>query len=221
MNHEFNVINLDQRQDRLNKIKRMFSQFEFVKLRRFSAISHKIGWIGCALSHIRVVKEAKNRNLDYVIVLEDDTYIRDPVRFKQLFPRIMNYLQNNLEKWDLFQGNSTYSHYKPGQRVTLADENLNIISYQYGRTTNFIIYNKSIYDKLLSLETIYSNMQLTSYEKDSFDVRMLSGSPRILTVLPFLSYQYTDLSNIENRVISYDDVLDKNQNYLMKRLLSP
>ena len=49
MNHEFNVINLDQRQDRLNKIKRMFSQFEFVKLRRFSAISHKIGWIGCAL----------------------------------------------------------------------------------------------------------------------------------------------------------------------------
>ena len=74
--HNLYYINLDKRTDRnklmINQLKRVNKNKKF-KINRFSAIRNSIhGGIGCGKSHIKVLKIAKQLNLPYVIVIEDD-----------------------------------------------------------------------------------------------------------------------------------------------------
>jgi len=77
------VINLPERKDRLNamkqELKRMGISQLSEKVQIFSAIKPtdkgefpSIGSRGCFLSHLGVLKEAKNQNLSYVLIMEDD-----------------------------------------------------------------------------------------------------------------------------------------------------
>ena len=39
---------------------------------RFNAIEHKNGIVGCTMSHLQVLKMARDNNLPYILILEDD-----------------------------------------------------------------------------------------------------------------------------------------------------
>ena len=65
------VINLDRRADRLKDFEAGMATIE-LPFKRFSAIERKPGAIGCALSHLAIVKEARTLGLKNVLVFEDD-----------------------------------------------------------------------------------------------------------------------------------------------------
>jgi hypothetical protein len=67
-------INLDHREDRRQIMKSFFEegQIPTEKIERFSAIRHKVGIVGAAISHISVLKRAKEQNWKSVLILEDD-----------------------------------------------------------------------------------------------------------------------------------------------------
>jgi GR25 family glycosyltransferase involved in LPS biosynthesis len=39
---------------------------------RFKAIKNEIGCIGCSMSHLKLLQIAKEKKLDYIVIVEDD-----------------------------------------------------------------------------------------------------------------------------------------------------
>lgn len=65
-------INLEKRTDRKEQIEKELNTFD-LKFERFSAIeTPTFGILGCGLSHLKVLKIAKERNYKNVLILEDD-----------------------------------------------------------------------------------------------------------------------------------------------------
>ena len=64
-----------------------------MKYKRFNAIKHKYGAIGCTSSHIGVLEKAKKLNLNYVVVLEDDAQFLD----KNFINKQIKYALHNLD----------------------------------------------------------------------------------------------------------------------------
>ena len=71
-------INLETRKDRNKEIIDELNKFNLTG-ERVEAIKHKDGYIGCALSHIKCLDLAIQRDYDEVIILEDDfIFLQDP-----------------------------------------------------------------------------------------------------------------------------------------------
>lgn len=84
-------INLDHRKDRNDKTISELKKIGITNPNRFSAIKDEHhGGIGCGLSHINVLKNAKRNNWDYVIVMEDDIKFYDPSETVQKINNIFN-----------------------------------------------------------------------------------------------------------------------------------
>jgi len=70
-------INLDYRTDRKeqfeNQITTHFKDSILEsRIEHFPAIKHEQGLLGCSMSHLEVIKKARNTNAKYIIVFEDD-----------------------------------------------------------------------------------------------------------------------------------------------------
>jgi glycosyl transferase family 25 len=62
-------INLDSRTDRKERIEKVLRNFSY---ERITAIQHKIGSIGCSMSHIYAIEYAIKQKWDNVLIMEDD-----------------------------------------------------------------------------------------------------------------------------------------------------
>ena len=84
-------INLDHREDRRKNVHKQFKRLGIHKPNRFPAIKNDLhGGIGCGLSHVGVLKNAKQKDWDYVIVMEDDIVFHDPEETKRKINRVIN-----------------------------------------------------------------------------------------------------------------------------------
>ena len=76
-------INLDNRVDRKDEIEAELHNFE-LPFERFSAIKHDFGAIGCSKSHLEVLKLARDRKYNRILILEDDfTFIVSKEEFQK------------------------------------------------------------------------------------------------------------------------------------------
>jgi glycosyl transferase family 25 len=72
IDHVF-YINLEHRKDRKEQIENELKIMSLKqKSERFEAINKKPGIVGCGYSHLAVIKLAKERNYENVLILEDD-----------------------------------------------------------------------------------------------------------------------------------------------------
>jgi GR25 family glycosyltransferase involved in LPS biosynthesis len=210
---EITVINLDDRVNRWKETQKIFSKFDNIKLNRFSAIKMVPGWKGCANSHIQIISNAKDEKRKYVIVMEDDIALFDPLNFQTKFDNIISFLDKSLDKWDIFQFGVTYSSVGNNNNVHWVNKDLNIIEYQFGLTASFIIYNESVYDKMINTKN-----NLVRERNDTNDVVINSFNFKQWTVIPFLAYQRDGYSDIQNRKMSYRHHFVRNEKYLKDKL---
>lgn len=197
------VINIKNRTDRWKRIQESFSNFKSVKLIRSDAIKTKDGAVGCALSHIKLIKMAKNENIPYIIVFEDDTSVDE--NFEERFLNLMNYLENNLSEWDIFNGNPNFknnAHLKRAKPKVINGEN-KIFSISEFWTTNFIIYNNSVYQKIINHEDYYKKNinRRIPHKTHSFDV--ILKNIKILGMVPYISTQFDSFSNLVNKYTDF------------------
>jgi glycosyl transferase, family 25 len=89
-NMKIYLINLDHRKDRLIESKKEFEKLN-LPFERFNAIKNENGHLGCTLSHLKILKMAKEKNLDYVMVCEDD------VEFHVNRNNLDNFIKNFIE----------------------------------------------------------------------------------------------------------------------------
>jgi glycosyl transferase family 25 len=64
-------INLERRKDRREEIEKELNSVG-LNFERFDAFDRKPGIVGCGLSHLAVIKEARDRGLPNVLIFEDD-----------------------------------------------------------------------------------------------------------------------------------------------------
>lgn len=82
-------INLDHRTDRRAQIEaeldRVLGTPRSTTIHRFPAIRHLHGAVGCALSHLAVLRMAQSAQWDEVLILEDDVWFTNPDLFLQQY----------------------------------------------------------------------------------------------------------------------------------------
>ena len=141
-------INLDRRTDRriefeaeIEKLPDKLPDNYKSKLERFPAISHSNGAIGCSMSHLEVVKKARENGYQNIIIFEDDFH----------FIVSGDVFLNNLEK--------LFTEVEKGFKFNVVMLSYNALEYQdyneflYSstnvQTASGYIINQSCYDALI------------------------------------------------------------------------
>ena len=192
-------INLDERTKRKESCEKQLQQLEW-KFERFSAIKHKNGAIGCALSHLRILQRAKKEKLKYVIIFEDDFIIVDIEKFKGAF---QNFLKQKPYFDVLKLGANPFPPYK---EITKTYLNVN-----FSQTTHAYMVFDHYYDTLIKnyKESIYL---MYKYGKgpmgifccDAWQNTLIHNNNHTwLVLLPLTITQKTDYSDIENKIVDY------------------
>lgn len=98
-------INLEHRTDRNEHIINQLTTLGLTKFERFNAIKMEHGAVGCSMSHLKILQNALQNNLNHVLILEDDITFLDPELFKS---NLNTFLQRQDNNWDviLFAGNN-------------------------------------------------------------------------------------------------------------------
>ena len=135
-NLQIYVINLDHRTDRLEEITK---ELEGLKFKRFPAIKTTPGIIGCGLSHLAVLKEARELGLKEVLIFEDDFTFSESKEY--CWKTVEEFLKNETYDVVMLGYNMQKSApYKPG-----------LLKVLEAQTASAYIVNHRFYDKLINL----------------------------------------------------------------------
>lgn len=201
-------INLDRRQDRWENSSKIFQKFG-ISVERFSAFDGKTlnlpyphaSELGGSISHMSVLKMAKELNLPNVLIFEDDVVIDEDVDNK--FSNIIS--QIPLE-WDMiyFGGN----HQGNISQVT---ENFFRVSHTYA--LQMYAVNNKCYDKIINFleekidKIIKGKVTYKPSVAADFFIALLQPSINCYCIRPHLSWQSQDFSDIQERIVNYDYLL--------------
>ena len=188
-------INLKKRQDRLELLKKNIpADFNLIII---EAVEHKNGSIGCGLSHQKIIKLAIEKNMDRVLVIEDDNVFSDNCI------DILTKVLYEIPVYDILLGGAHYITYP-----TMISANLFKIRKFSG--TNFILYNKSSYKTILNW-TIGHIDNYYSFLSDS-------GHLNVFITFPFLGKTESEYSDVKKKKINYKHLFDKYEKILSVKL---
>jgi GR25 family glycosyltransferase involved in LPS biosynthesis len=196
-------INLNSRVDRKLHVER---QLDLVGIRdnvkRFNAILNINGRIGCSLSHLKCIQMAKEQNMEFVLILEDDVSFLLPDDFVE---NVNKFLSNPQNKWDvlLLAGNNL-------PPFTTNDEVS--IRVTHCQTTTGYIVRKHYYDTLISnikegVAKLMKNPEHHYYFAiDKYWIH-LQKQNRWMLLVPLIVVQRPDYSDIEKRHTDYQRLM--------------
>jgi hypothetical protein len=205
-------INLDSREDRRVHFENNIKSIPFFsKIMRLSAIVSKDGAIGCGLSHIKALNSMYATNEEYFAILEDDFMIFDDYN-RKLFESDFNTI-NNSRTWDMIiltpRGNTMSS------KNDMTDANFRrIIENQ--TTTGYIIKRHMVPILIENIKEAIA-MQLKGTDKNLCSIdqywKRLQRQYSFYYYLNVFAGQLPGWSNIENRMVDYNDRFKKQYLY--------
>jgi hypothetical protein len=200
MQHAY-VINMDKHTDRWEAIQQAWKGT--FTLHRVPAVEASPGWIGCALSHLKCIEEAKARGDPNVLVWEDDCIPRIQSSGESMNPRVIATLWKGAmeplarsTKWDIVIGATSAVRKGATLDPSLSTPSLRLIHLEHGFTTHWTLYNHTVYDRMLAWD-----------RKDPIDVFMYKHA-KVYVTLPFLAEQREGWSSIEQRQTNYHTWFD-------------
>ena len=204
------VINLDERTDRWNKIQETFKNRPF-NIERISGVKNEIGLLGCTMSFVKAVEKAKENNLPYILIMEDDCKPKD--NLDTLWPTIKDWLEKNMDKWEIFIGGNTMyaftndtSSIKPLCKI---DENIKLY-YTVMSTAHFFCINSSVYDKYIDVKQ-YLTKELFQHDTHTSDRWPNTQKMKIVTPVPFIAIQEESHSDTTGKDENYTSMFDNSE----------
>ena len=137
--HKVIYINLEKRQDRRAEIEGELSKLG-LSGERFVAIEHKPGIVGCGLSHLAILKRARDNNWPNVMIFEDDFQCTtDPATFHS----VLNTFFETIHDWDALMLSYSLNSSRPYN---------DIFGYvSAASTTSGYILHQRMYEKLIQI----------------------------------------------------------------------
>jgi GR25 family glycosyltransferase involved in LPS biosynthesis len=186
-------INLKSRKDRKKLIQKQAKKYN-LNINFFSACKDKQGWKGCLKSHLNILKEAKNKKLDKILIMEDDCKILQKLEFDiDKIPKQWKMLYLGCNLVELLEDNHFEAKNKKWVKMK---------SY----TTHCIIIHNTAYDELINLITPMKKPIDVYYMEDYHE------NKECFAINPMIATQQDGYSDIENKFIKYhlkdiDDVI--------------
>jgi GR25 family glycosyltransferase involved in LPS biosynthesis len=177
-------------------MEKLLPRFPSLNINRVSATKHETGWKGCGLSHMGVVKMAKQMGLSSVLILEDDCV---PTDVFVHWPKIQSWLENHKDQWDIFFGGNTFYSVPRNDDSIKPICNLDPIKIYKtkAQTTHFIYINSSAYDTFLEWE---------EKMEQPIDMWPNHKNMKSISCVPFIAIQDTNYSNIMKHEENYDEL---------------
>lgn len=133
-------INLQKRPERRTHIESVLSEYG-IQADRFEAIEHSYGLYGCGLSHLAVLKMARDNGWKNVLILEDDILIN---RSPEEFHKDLSKLFEEGPEFDAFMLDINLQRSEPAEQDWL-------IRVRYAHCAGAYIVQGHYYQKLIDL----------------------------------------------------------------------
>ena len=199
-------INLESRTDRKELVEKELNTLGW-KYQRFNAIKMKNGRIGCSMSHLKLLQMAKEQNLDYIVIVEDDIEFKKPDKYNKMLKKFLSNYDKS-DKSDIFDVLLLAGNLRnPVLKVN--DYTLKV--FKSWTTTGYIVKNH-YFDTLINnikegIHYLLKNPDLHHlYAIDAYWMRLQEKDnwyilyPRTITQRPMYS-------DIEQREINYDRLM--------------
>jgi GR25 family glycosyltransferase involved in LPS biosynthesis len=194
--HHCFYINLINRPDRKNHVEKQLEKIG-LKGTRFNAIKLENGAIGCSMSHLKCLENAKKLGLPHIMIIEDDITFLKP----ELFIKQFNYFLSHHSNWDviLVAGNNM----PPYSAVDGSS-----IKVQRCQTTTGYIVKNHYFDTLIQNFKEGINLLLKNpdqprlYAIDKYWFTLQKRDNWYL-IIPLSVVQREDYSDIEKRPTNY------------------
>lgn len=194
-------INLDTRTDRKVQVE---SELEALgwSYERFNAIKNKNGRIGCSMSHLKILQMAKEKNLEYVVVVEDDIQFTKPNVFNT---QISQFLTSEIAYDVLLLAGNLFNC--PTKQIST-----NVYQVFKCWTTTGYIVKRHYYDTLIHnikqgiLQLCKNPAQHGRYAIDAY-WQVLQQQDSWYILRPRTVIQRPDFSDIEQRNINYNHLM--------------
>lgn len=203
-NHYY--INLDHRTDKNEQNIKELRKINIYHPNRFSAIKKDNGAIGCYMSHLEVLKIARNKRLPYVTVFEDDVLFLKPQDTLDKLDRIIN----SGIPWNvIILGGHNHPPYK-----SINDDCIKVSNCQ--STTAYIV-KQSYYDTLINhwqkgLQKLIETNDKPTYAIDIY-WKILQKKDNFLAIIPMDVIQYPGYSDIDKKNVDWtEDLIDYKKN---------
>jgi GR25 family glycosyltransferase involved in LPS biosynthesis len=194
-------INLDERTDRKTHIEKQLRSVGFNNFKRFKAIKTANGAIGCTMSHLKCLENARANKLSHLLIFEDDTLFLDPPHFKKQFNKFLS--KHN--DWDvvLLAGNNMLPY-------TKIDDTC--IKVTHCQTTTAYLVNAHYFDTLISnIKTglhklMYDVNNRFLYAIDKYWLTLQKRDNWYL-IVPLKVIQKEGYSDIEKKNVNYNSLM--------------
>lgn len=209
-----------------SKIEELFSQYNISLSKNYKNEAIR-GQLGCSLSHISIWKEMIEKNIENMLILEDDVFI--PNNFQEKMKNILDELPKNYDFLYLFVHPYNYKNIDENSEYYLKNKKLIVKAYKTFGTVGYLI-SKNGAQKLLNkfqiLETTIDE-QLKNLIEDikSFSVKkeFLSTVGQLLQTSEISNKLSSNIWNTEiYKKIKYFSILGERcsgTNYLKNLLL--
>jgi GR25 family glycosyltransferase involved in LPS biosynthesis len=198
------IMNLDTRTDRWENIIKELKKIGISNYERFSSIKpnpadypfeyinkltlagsdhhqFKVAALGSKLSHIEILKKARNIGYSQILMLEDDAEFRDDAN--EIFDTAMIEIEQNNINWDMLL--LGFNHLN---RPTKISDRLHKTNGSY--TTHSYIIRKSIYD------IVINNALLSGLELDRYYALEIHPIYQCYCIMPPLAWQMAGWSEV-------------------------
>ena len=197
---EIYCINLDHRIDRWENAKKEFGKAGILdRVKRFSAIKENDGRLGIIKSNLAIIKIAKEKKLNNVLIFEDDV--------KFIVDEPQEVLKVSIEQtkginWYLFYlGANTHNRlikFKP-----------NLILLRNAFAVHSMAYSSLMYDIFIDRYDGIKDVKNYDDILDVFLAKKIQEKYVCLMTNPMMTTQMNSFSDIEKRVVNYSFIEDR------------
>ena len=175
----------ETRERQVNFIKQKnSSDFSF-----YNGLRHQLGWIGCGLSYKDMINRAKDANLEYVIICEDDVEFYEDL--EEQLALVLDYLKTTKKEWHIFSGFIAIVHNETQINHIEIYQEQEFIHIDKMISAVFNIYHKSVFDRILTWDETDHNDQTNTIDKFIES----SGDLKVITTLPFLVGHHEEMKS--------------------------
>ncbi len=195
-------VNLEHRTDRKMNILSECDKYNLGEVQFFKAINGNLlnvnypilkGNVGLIMSNIEIIKDAKEKNYEKILILEDDCYFTDEIK------NINEYIEKLPEDWDMFYlgGNHNIGWLGTQPPKIINDK---IVKLHYTFTTHFVAIKNNMFDILINelqtfkspIDVLYTNLQ---------------KKHNVYCTSECIAKQLNGYSDIENKIVDYSNMI--------------